>query len=130
MKKILFVEDEIRFQKMIEDLFRVEGFELLSAYDGESGLRMAREKNPDLILLDLILPKRNGFEVLEELKNDQQLSKIPVIILTNLEGVRDVERAFSLGARTYLVKANYSVSDILEKIKEVFKENESRASTT
>ncbi|MBU4223911.1 response regulator [Patescibacteria group bacterium] len=130
MKKILFVEDEIRFQKMIEDLFRVEGFELLSAYDGESGLRMAREKSPDLILLDLILPKRNGFEVLEELKNDQQLSKIPVIILTNLEGVRDVERAFSLGARTYLVKANYSVSDILEKIKEVFKENESRASTT
>lgn len=130
MKKILFVEDEIRFQKMIKDLFRVEGFELLSAYDGESGLRMAREKSPDLILLDLILPKRNGFEVLEELKNDQQLSKIPVIILTNLEGVRDVERAFSLGARTYLVKANYSVSDILEKIKEVFKENESRASTT
>lgn len=130
MKKILFVEDEMRFQKMIEDLFRVEGFELFSAYDGESGLRMAREKSPDLILLDLILPKRNGFEVLEELKNDQQLSKIPVIVLTNLEGVRDVEKAFSLGARTYLVKANYSVSDILEKIKEVFKENESRASTT
>jgi DNA-binding response OmpR family regulator len=130
MKKILFVEDEMRFQKMIEDLFRVEGFELFSAYDGESGLRMAREKSPDLILLDLILPKRNGFEVLEELKNDEQLSKIPVIVLTNLEGVRDVEKAFSLGARTYLVKANYSVSDILEKIKEVFKENESRASTT
>lgn len=124
MKKILFVEDEIKFQKTMVDLFRAEGFELVSAYDGESGLRMITEQKPDLVLLDLILPKKNGFEVLRELKGNTQTANIPVIVLTNLEGTQDIEQALSLGAHTYLVKANYSLEDILVKIKEALKEHE------
>lgn len=125
MKKILFVEDEMKFQKSFEDFFKKAGYELFPAYDGESGLKLAEEKMPDLILLDLILPKKNGFEVLEKLKANPRLSAIPVFVLTNLEGSPDIERALSLGATSYLVKANYSLDEILMKIKEVLGENES-----
>lgn len=126
MQKILAIEDETRLQKMFEEIFKQEGFELFSANDGVSGLKLAEEKMPDIILLDLILPKKNGFEVLKELKDNPRLAKIPVIVLTNLEGARDIEKALSLGAHTYLVKANYSLDDILKKVKEVLVQNESR----
>lgn len=130
MKKIVFVEDEIKFQKTLKDLFQAEGFDLISAYDGEEGLRTIKDRQPDLVLLDLILPKKNGFDVLRELKRAPETAKIPVIILTNLEGIKDVEQALSLGAHTYLVKANYSLSDLLNKIKEIFtKKDESRTAT-
>ena len=124
MKKILFIEDEMRLHRMFEEFLKKEDFELISAYDGESGLELAEESTPDLILLDLILPKKNGFDVLKDLKGNQRLSKIPVIVLTNLGGVQDVEKAISLGAYTYLVKANYSFEDILEKIRDTLKKNE------
>lgn len=129
IKKIVFVEDEIKFQKTLKDLFRIEGFDLFSAYDGEEGLKIIKQTFPDLILLDLILPKMNGFEVLKELKGNPETSKIPVVILTNLEGIKDVEQALSLGAHTYLVKANYSLTDLLNKIKEIFNKDESRTAT-
>ena len=77
-----------------------------------------------MILLDLILPKKSGFEVLEELKKDPATKNIPVIVLTNLEGSSDVERALSLGATTYLVKANYNLSDVLGKIELVLNHHE------
>ncbi len=120
MKKILFIEDEARLHKILEDLFKAENFEFISAYDGESGCKLAEEEMPDLILLDLILPKKNGFEVMETLHSNPRLASIPVIVLTNLEGAQDVEKALSLGAYTYLVKANYSLENVLEKIKEFF----------
>jgi DNA-binding response OmpR family regulator len=123
MEKILFIEDEMRLHKNFEEIFRKENFELISSYDGESGLRLAEEKMPDLILLDLILPRKNGFEVLKELKSKPRLANIPVIVLTNLEGTQDVEQALSLGAYTYLVKANYSLENVLEKIKEFFEKH-------
>lgn len=120
MKTILFIEDEMNMQQSLALRLKDEKdgqFELVSALDGEIGLRQAREKMPDLIILDLILPKKDGFEVLKELKNDPELGRIPVIVLTNLEGSQDVERALSLGASTYLVKANYSLDEMIEKIK-------------
>ncbi len=123
MEKILFIEDEMRLHKNFEEIFRKENFELISSYDGESGLRLAEEKMPDLILLDLILPRKNGFEVLKELKSKPRLANIPVIVLTNMEGTQDVEQALSLGAYTYLVKANYSLENVLEKIKEFFEKH-------
>lgn len=98
-----------------------EGFEILEALDGEIGLEIAREKKPDLILLDLILPKKNGFEVLHDLKEDPETAGIKVIILTNLESSQDVDRALELGATTYLVKANYDLEEIVKKIKELLK---------
>ncbi|MBU2109527.1 response regulator [Patescibacteria group bacterium] len=124
MQKILAIEDETRLQKMLEEIFKQGGFELFSANDGVSGLKLAEEKMPDIILLDLILPKKNGFDVLKELKANPRLAKIPVVVLTNLEGAQDIEKALSLGAYTYLVKANYSLDDILKKVKEVLVQNE------
>jgi len=121
MKKILFIEDEMRLHKSFEEMFKTENFELISSYDGESGLRLAEETIPDLILLDLILPRKNGFEVLEEMKKNPRLSNIPVVVLSNLGGDQDIQRALSLGADVYLEKANYSLEDILEKIKEILK---------
>jgi DNA-binding response OmpR family regulator len=119
MKKILFIEDEPNLQKAVGEVLKQEGFEILTALDGEKGSEMAKKEKPDLILLDLILPKKDGFEVLKDLKADKGLKDIPVIILTNLEGTGDVEKALGLGATTYLVKANYELEDVLKKIKEV-----------
>jgi len=122
MKKILFVEDESALQKTFGERLSPEGYEVISALDGEIGLRLAKTKKPDLILLDLILPKANGFEVLKELKEDKETKDIPVIVLTNLEGIGDVNKAIELGATTYLVKAQYSLEDLVEKIKKVLGE--------
>lgn len=116
--KILFVEDEPSLQKAISELLTQEGFEIFSAIDGEEGLKMAKKEKPNLILLDLILPKKDGFEVLKELKADSELKDIPVIVLTNLEGMGNVEKALELGATTYLVKANYELEDVVTKIKD------------
>lgn len=117
-KTILFIEDESMLQKTFQDLLTQEGYSMLSALDGEIGFSTAKEKKPDLILLDLILPRMDGFEVLKALKEDETTRNIPVIVLTNLESVQDVERALELGATTYLVKANYTLDEVLEKIKQ------------
>ena len=119
MAKILFIEDERRFQEVLGLKLQGEGYEIISAFDGESGLEMAEEKKPDLILLDLILPKKDGFEVLEALKAKPELNAIPVIVLTNLESGKDIGRCLAYGVRLYLAKANYTLDEICQKIKEV-----------
>jgi len=116
-KKILFIEDEAALQKTFQDFLAQEGYKMLSALDGEAGLKMAQTENPDLILLDLVLPKMHGFEVLEALKADESTKDIPIIVLTNLEAMGDVEKALELGATTYLVKASYSLEEVVQKIK-------------
>jgi len=116
-KKILFIEDESALQKTFDEILRQEGYEMISALDGESGVLLAKTKKPDLILLDLILPKMNGFEVLAELKKDEETKSIPIIVLTNLEGLIDINKAIELGATTYLVKSQYSLKEVLDKIK-------------
>lgn len=117
-KKILIVEDDSILQKALQEFLSEEGFEISSALDGEQGARMAVEKNPDLILLDIILPKKDGYEVLRELKSNENTKKIPVILLTNLGSLNDVEKALELGATTYLIKADYKLEDVVKKIKE------------
>ncbi len=121
MKTILLIEDEPIFQKTVGQFLEKEGYQTKSALDGQIGLALAKEFKPDLILLDLILPKKDGFEVLKELKKDATTKDIPVIILTNLERGIDVEKALSLGATTYLVKANYELEEMVKKIKETLK---------
>lgn len=120
-KKILFVEDEPTLQKAVGEILTQEGFKVFSALDGEKGLELIKKEKPNLVLLDLILPKKDGFEVLKEMKADEELKDIPVIVLTNLEGMGDVEKALSLSATTYLVKANYELEDVVKKIKETLK---------
>lgn len=117
--KILFVEDELNLQSVFAKVLAKEGFTVVQAYDGERGVQLARETKPDLVLLDLILPKKDGFAVLKELKEDPETKHIPVVVLTNLERSEDVERTLALGALTYLVKTNYELKDIVEKIKKI-----------
>ena len=119
MKSILIVEDEAALQKTLGDTLSREGFEVLAALDGEAGLRLAQEKTPDLILLDLVLPKINGFEVLGKLKEDSKTQDIPVIVLTNLEEMEDIQKVIDLGASSYLVKANYKLEEVVERIKKI-----------
>jgi len=121
-KKILFIEDESALQKTFGEILSQEGYEMIPALDGETGLKMAKTKKPDLILLDLILPKVHGFDVLRQLKEDPETKEIPVIVLTNLEGIGDVDKAIGLGATTYLVKAQYTLEEVLEKIKKALQE--------
>ncbi|MEK7188661.1 MAG: response regulator [Patescibacteria group bacterium] len=122
MKTILFIEDEFALQKTFRETFTKESYEMVSALDGETGLRLAKTKKPNLILLDLVLPQIHGFDVLRQLKEDQETKEIPVIVLTNLEGVGDVEKALELGATTYLVKSQYTLEEVLEKIRKVLGE--------
>ena len=116
-KKILFIEAEPASQKALANAFVREGFEIIQALDGETGLRLAKQKKPDLVLLDLILPRMDGFEVLRKLQQDQETKLIPVIVLTNLEGMGEVQKVIELGVRDYLVKTNYKLDELVEKVK-------------
>ena len=119
MKKILIVEDEQALEKTLGEILTQEGYKVIAASDGEMGLTLAQDSNPDLVLLDLILPKMSGFEVLKQLKGNNLTKDIPVIVLTNLESVEEVDKAVSLGATTYLVKSQYSLEELVSKIKEI-----------
>jgi DNA-binding response OmpR family regulator len=112
-KKILFIEDESVMQKAVSEFLGVKGYQVVSALDGELGLRAAQVEKPDLILLDIILPKKNGFEVLKDLKSGADTKSIPVIVLTNLSEMGDIGKILELGVTTYLVKSDQSLKDIL-----------------
>jgi len=116
-KKILIVEDDKFLRELIARKLRNEGYEVLEAVDGEEGLKKIKEIKPDLVLLDLILPGIDGFEVLAKKKEDPQIEKIPVMLLSNLGQREDVERGLRLGAVDYLVKANFTPQEIIEKVK-------------
>ena len=120
-KRILIIEDDSSLRKTLQEFLGADGFDAVGAEDGEEGSKMAKEGNPDLILLDVILPKKDGYEVLKELKENQETKNIPIIFLTNLESPADVERAVKLGATTYLTKADYKLEEVAEKIREILK---------
>ncbi len=107
--------------KALAEFLAEDGFQIMSAFDGEEAVALAKSKKPDLVLLDIILPKKDGYEVLDELKGDEKMQKIPIVLLTNLESVENIQKAFDKGATTYLVKSNYKLEDIAKKIKEVLK---------
>lgn len=118
MSKILIIEDEAVFQKILHEVLMQEGLEVLQALDGESGTQLAKKEDPDLILLEIIVPKKDGFEVLEELKRDEKTKDIKIVILSNLETSFCLERALELGAEAYLVKSNYDLEEIVGKVKD------------
>lgn len=115
-KKILVVEDEATLQNAMVEVLTQSGYETLSALDGELGFNLATKELPDLILLDIILPKMDGFEVLKRLKANPKTENIPVIILTNLGDVSSVQQALELGANSYLVKADFHLDDVIQKV--------------
>lgn len=116
-KKILVVEDEAVLQKTMVEFLIEDGFVALGASDGEEGIKMAKKENPDLILLDIILPLKDGFEVLAEIRAEEGLKNTPVILLTNLDNPENIQKAFEYGVSTYLVKSNYTLEDIARKVR-------------
>lgn len=121
MTKILIVEDDKFLRELIVKKLVKENFETVEANDGEEGFKMILSEKPDLILLDLILPGIDGFEVLSRVKADDSLKNIPVIVLSNLGQREDVEKCVKLGATDYMVKAHFTPIEIIEKVKTVLK---------
>ncbi|MCX5702787.1 MAG: response regulator [Candidatus Omnitrophica bacterium] len=117
---ILLVEDDPFLSSILQLKLDKENFKTIRAADGEEALNLLTEQGikPDVILLDLILPKKNGFEVLETIRQDPTLEKLPVIIISNLGQPSDIERGKSLGVIDYFVKARLSVDELVNKIKE------------
>lgn len=117
--KILIIEDDTVFQKVLSQALEDSGFSTLAASDGEAGIRLAEKEIPDLIVLDVILPKKDGFTVMEHFSKSPKLASIPVMVITNLEGSHDVERMMTLGAKGFLIKVNYSMEEIVAAIKNI-----------
>jgi len=120
-KTILVIEDDKFLRELISRKLTGEGFDVLEAVDGEEGIKKIKEGKPDLVLLDLILPSIDGFEVLTRVRDDPEVSSIPVIILSNLGQREEVEKGLKLGAIDYLIKAHFTPGEIIEKIKNALK---------
>src|SRR4030042_1224805 len=116
-KKILVIEDDKFLRELICQKLIKEGYQVVEAIDGEEGVKKIKEEKPNLVLLDLILPGIDGFEVLTKAKEDPSLAEIPVIILSNLGQKEDVERGMKLGAVDYLIKAHFTPGEIIDKVK-------------
>ncbi len=117
--RILIVEDDEFLLSMYQTKLSLENFEVITALNGLQGVKVAQKEMPDLILLDLNLPEMNGFEVLENLKNQEQTKNIPVLVLTNYSQKEDIDRCFKLGAADYLIKAHFIPSEVVTKIKKI-----------
>lgn len=115
-KKILLIEDEEILIDLLQKRLSREGYEISIAKDGDEGLRIMKELNPDLILLDIIMPKMGGFEVLEEIAKSPELKKIPVIIISNSGQPLELERAKKLGVKDWLIKTEFNPEEVIEKI--------------
>ena len=120
MAKLLLVDDDPLLVRMYQKKMTNDGYEVETAGDGVEGLQKASQFKPDLILLDIMMPKMNGFEVLKKLKADSELSKTPVVILSNVGGSQeDIDKGLELGAVSYLVKAGNRPSAVVAKVKEI-----------
>jgi len=122
MKKILVIEDDKFLRELISQKILKEGYDVAEAVDGEKGVESAKAEKPDLILLDLILPGIDGFEVLARIKSDPEIAGIPVIILSNLGQKDDIEKGMKMGAADYLIKAHFTPGEIIEKVGSIFKQ--------
>lgn len=116
-KKVVIVEDDEHIYKVYEIKLAKENIASVVARDGEVAVALITAEKPDLIILDLMIPKKDGFAVLEEIKKNPELARIPVIVISNLGQKSDQERALALGANEYLIKVNYPIQDIVDKVK-------------
>jgi DNA-binding response OmpR family regulator len=116
---VMLVEDDEFLSDIYKKKFEMEGFKITYADNGEKGLEEIKKKKPDIVLLDILMPKMDGFTVLEKLKEDEKTKNIPVILLTNLGQKDDIEKGKEKGAIDYLIKAHFKPSEVVDKIKEV-----------
>jgi len=119
--KILLIEDDKTLVEMYSLKFNEKGFNLITAPDGLTGLELAKQKSPKTILLDIMMPKMDGFAVLTELKSNPKTKNIPVIMLSNLGQKSDIKKGKDLGAKDYIVKASMTPTQVVEKVKEILK---------
>lgn len=120
-QRILIIEDDPLLSEIYVTKFHQEGFTVDAAKDGKEGLSKMKENKPDLILLDVVLPETDGFEVLKSFKKSVLLKDIPVILLTNLSQRNEVEKGIKLGASLYLIKAHFTPTEVVGKVKEILK---------
>ncbi len=116
---VLIVEDDVFLAGIYQKKFELEGFKVSLSDNGEKALVDAKRKQPDIILLDILLPKLDGFAVLEKLKADSATKEVPVILLTNLGQKDDVEKGLKAGAVDYLIKAHFKPSEVVQKVRQV-----------
>jgi CheY-like chemotaxis protein len=119
MAKILVVEDDPLMSRMYQKIFTFEGYEVEMAGDGQEGLDKVRSYKPTLILLDVMMPKLNGLQVLEKLKADPETKGTPVVMLTNLAGEQDAESALTKGAIKYIIKSEHDPKEVADMVKEI-----------
>ncbi len=119
MKKILIIEDDAFLQDLEANKLKKDNFQIVTAGTGEEALEKIKEPDIDLILLDLILPGIDGFDILKKVKEDPELKKIPVIVFSNLSSDEDIKRADSLGAAQFMVKSNFSLDELSERISKI-----------
>jgi DNA-binding response OmpR family regulator len=119
--KILLSEDDKFISRAYMDGLTRAGYSVVTAYDGAEALKLFASEKPDLMLLDLIMPVKNGFEVLEEIHDDKKSPKIPIIVLSNLGQDSDIRKAKELDATDYLVKSNVTMKEVIEKVKSYLK---------
>lgn len=117
-QKILMIEDDHFLRKIYRDKLTRAGFEFIEATNGIEGTNKVISEKPDLVLLDLMLPRKNGFDVLIDIRENKDTRNIPVIILSNLGQESDIKRGFSLGAKDYLVKSEINLSQVVQKVRE------------
>lgn len=118
MHKIVIVEDEEALARVLKEKFEGEDFEVELAMDGGMALSVIQKMRPDLVLLDLMLPKRDGIDILKDIKADRELENLPVIVLSNLDGDEDIKQAIALGAKDYFVKSQHPIKEVVEKVKD------------
>jgi len=115
-KKILLVEDEELIIDLLTKKLEREGYQVSIAKDGEEGLSMMKDAKPDLILLDIVMPKMGGFEVMEEMQKDEEFKKIPVIVISNSGQPVELDRAKRLGAKDWLIKTEFDPREVINKV--------------
>lgn len=120
-EKILIIEDDKFFRDLISKKLDAGGFDVAKAVDGKEAFEYLRDNIPSLIILDLILPGMDGYEVLSVLKKNEKWSQIPVVVLSNLGQREEIDRAMSLGADEYMVKVNYVPDEIIERVQSVIR---------
>ena len=117
MKRILIVEDEEIMLDLLQRKLKTHGYEVLVARDGEEGLKLIKAEKPDLIIMDLVMPKMDGFMVMEEIQKDEDLKKIPLIVVSNSGQPVELNRVKDLGAKDWLIKTEFNPQELVEKIK-------------
>lgn len=117
MKKILIIEDEEILLNLLQKKLIEEGYDVSIAVNGEEGLEIMRKTIPDLVLLDIVMPKKDGFEVMEEMCSDEALKNIPIVIISNSGQEMELDRARKLGAKDWLVKTEFDPMEVVEKVK-------------